>query len=928
MKKVQKYLARRYRSLVALFVSMGMIFPLAMLGGSTSMAAGTPVFNNMANDYPTLMIANRTQSPDNYGQTTTVSAGDRVAMRVYIHNSVLESVANNVRVTASMDSDFSRSHSISATVSADNASPVSGNVTANSHGDVQLKYIPGTTQRFWFDSNSQMQSETLGDGILSGGVNIGNVQGCWEYVQYVVFQAEVVANNPVVQPVLSLDKQVMNVTNNTAYANDVTAEQGDTVRFSMTVANTSNQTDATGVILVDSLPSGLSYVNGSTLRSDVTNPNQRLNDGIISNGVNLGTLVKRSNASGAVYTVNVTFEARVDVDQTVRLENVATAVANNADPVLDNAFVSVQEIQVEDPNLTIAKTVSLGENSSNWLESVETEEGDYVRFRIIVGNNGGETADNVVVTDEMESWLTYQNNSTYVDGTRTSDDIFNEGVELGDMPVNDEVEIIYTARVNTDREMTLDNEATADADNADPVSDNARVLNNGSNPDDEPYLDIDKTVDQSEVQPGEEIEYTITLRNTGDGDATDVTIIDDLPNDIRYISGSIDIDLDGNGRIEDEDLFGDGVVISYLEPNDEVVIRYEARVDSDADEGDRLENVVVATDDEGDRAEDDAYVTVENDAYLELTKSVDKSRANAGEELRYTVVVENTGDSDATNLEITDVLPDYVTYINNSLNVSGDNVRSYDDEDLFENQGIRVSRLREGDEITITFRVRIDSNINRDVTLENLAEVLADGGLRDQDIATTFVGRGGDHPDMSVIKLVRNETNGGGFVTNNNANPGNILEYKITVTNTGDERLTGIRVSDVLPSQINYLGGTIRVVVNNAQLSGDYESLLSGGIILPDLNVGDVAIISFRAKSDTSISDKASKTNTVTINSSQLNRSASATTVFDVVNPQPNPQPKPLPDTGPDMMIGGFVMSMVGAVAWYLRERYLLGQMF
>lgn len=923
LRKIQSYLAKRSRSLMALFVTMGMVFPMAMLSGSNSLAAGTPVFNNMANDYPTLMVANRTTSPDSYGQTANVSVGDRVALRVYIHNTVLDTTANNVLVTASMDSNFSTNHSVSATVSADNASPVSGNITTTSGNDVQLKYVPGTTQRFWFDANSQMQSEVLGDGILSGGVNIGNVNGCWNYVQYVVFQAEVVAR-PVIEPTLTINKQVMNVTDSTSYSNEVNAEEGDTVRFQMIVTNTSTDTAANNVILVDSLPANLTYLTNTTIRSDVANPNQGLSDGVVANGLNLGSLSAQTGAVGAVYTAMITFDARVNIDQNVRLENIATAVADNADPVSDNAFVNVKANVVEEPNLTIAKTVSKGENSSSWQESVNTEEGDYVRFRIVVGNNGDSTAENVVVTDEMENWLVYQSNSTYVDGDRTSDDIFDEGVDLGDLDPNDTVEIIYTARVNTDREMTLDNEATADADNADPVSDNARVLNNGSNPEEEPFLDLTKSVDQSQVKPGDEIEYTLTLRNTGDGDATQVTITDELPNDIRYISGSIDIELDGDGDVTDEDLFGDGVVIDTMEPNDEVVITYMARVDSDAEEGDRLENVAVATDHEGDRAEDEAAVTVQNDAYLSITKTVDKSRAKAGEELKYILVVENTGDGDATNLIITDELPDYVTYVNGSLDVNGDNVRDYDDQDLFESRGIRVSRLAEGDEIELTFKVKIDSNLNRDVTLDNLAEVRADDGLRDEAIASTFVGMGGDQANLSVVKLVKNETNGGSFVSSNTANPGNILEYKITATNNGNQRLTNVRATDLLPNQINYLGGTIKVWLNGVEVSGDYNNLVSSGISLPDMNAGDVIVISFRTKTDTSISDNTSKTNTATVSSGQVTRSGSATTVFDVIEPQP----APLPKTGPDMAVGGFLFSTFGAIAWYLRERYLLGQMF
>ncbi len=910
--RIQKSLSRSYKSVVALMLTMGMIFPLAMLGGST-MAAGTPVFNNMANDYPTLMIANRTQDADNYGSTTGANVGDTVAMRVYIHNSVVDSTANNVTVTASMDSNYSSSHNISATVSADNASPVSGNVTATSGDNVQLKYVPGTTQRFWFDADGAMQSEVLSDGILNGGVNIGNVQGCWEYVQYVVFQAEVVGEE-IQAPELSINKEVMNVTDGTSYADSVDAEDNDTVRFRITVGN-ENGSEAENVILTDSLPSELDYLSGTTTVDGSSHA-----DGVVANGITLGDLSVGED-------VEVIFEARVDTTNDVRVENVATTIANNADPKSDNAFVNIEQEIVLGADLTIDKTVSFGRTSTNWEESVDTQEGDYVRFRVLVGNDGDETAINTYVIDDIDSRLEYIENSTYVDGDRESDDIFDEGIDLGDVRVGDEIEIIYTARSNTDRDITMENEATADADNADPVSDIARVLNSGDVVE-EPYLDISKDVDENRVSPGQEVEYTIVLRNTGDADATDVTIVDDLPSDVRYISGSIDIDLDGRGDVEDDDLFDDGVVIDYMEPGDEVTIRYEARVDSDVDDGDRLENVVVATDDEGDRAEADEELIVENEGYLDLTKSVDKSRADAGDELEYTIVVENTGDSDVTNLEITDELPNYVEYINNSMDVDGDNVRSYDDEDLFESRGIRVSRLREGDEIVITFSVRIDRDLNRDITLENLAEVQADNGLRDEDIATTFVGMGGDNPSVNVTKLVKNLTlNESSFRSSNSANPGNELEYKITISNDGNETLTNVKLSDMLPSEINYLGGTARVWFNSSETSGDYNGLVEGnGISLPDMEPGDTITVTFRAKSKTSISDNESKTNTASVFSNQANGSDTATTVFDTVDP--DPIPKPLPKTGTGATVGFVMFGALGTVVWYFREKYLLGLMF
>ncbi|QIX27821.1 tandem-95 repeat protein [Nocardioides sp. JQ2195] len=53
-------------------------------------------------------------------------------------------------------------------------------------------------------------------------------------------------------------------------------------------------------------------------------------------------------------------------------------------------------------------------------------------------------------------------------------------------------------------------------------------------------LTTEKTVDDSEVGPGDEVTYTITVRNPGDAAATLEDIRDDLPDGFAYVDGSTD----------------------------------------------------------------------------------------------------------------------------------------------------------------------------------------------------------------------------------------------------------------------------------------------------------------------------------------------------------------------------------------------------
>ena len=60
----------------------------------------------------------------------------------------------------------------------------------------------------------------------------------------------------------------------------------------------------------------------------------------------------------------------------------------------------------------------------------------------------------------------------------------------------------------------------------------------------DPVLTVTKSADSSSVNVGDQITYTITVRNDGEGPATDVEVTDTLPTGVTYVSsdGSYDTD--------------------------------------------------------------------------------------------------------------------------------------------------------------------------------------------------------------------------------------------------------------------------------------------------------------------------------------------------------------------------------------------------
>lgn len=1172
MKNLFASVPKKVKSFLVGVMAMGMLLPTILPGlGNMAMAAG-PHFNDNAQDRPTLQVTNYTTNPDGYGLSTSVKPGDQVAFKVYIHNNEPDTVAYATRVLATITNGYNTSHTGTATISASNAASVSGSATITSSQPVKLTFVDNTTRRWWFtDASMQyVQYEVMPNTILNGGIDIRDVNGCWQWIQYVTYVFNVEAQ-PVQPAVIGINKQVALVTaGGNPYVENVTAKNGDTVSFSLGLTNTGGSA-ATNVVVKDVLPSGLEFISGSTklngnaiadtlfttgvkidslavgavptitFQAKVTasTPGVLTNTGtatadslgqvsdtatvtiqqvlqpalsiaktVLNNSLVGSTFAENANAKtgetvtfklivsntgqseaknvvvadqvpagltyvsgstkvdGVVDNTNaitgnglnianiaagasktVTFEATVSATLAQTITNTGTARAESVNQVGDTATVTVQ--QAGQPVITIAKTVSLGDGSTNFVESVNAVNNDIVRFRLIVSNNSGVSADNVKVwdglpsgltyidnsttldgaaqsgnavvnsgitlgtmtngsthtvifnvrvnsssatlvnygraningtgqvedpatvvvggvsnttlsldkqvargengtsyyesvsaenseyvrfrmvvrntgtvrannvqiADNLPSGLTYVSNSTYLDGVRQNDIITSGRLDLSSMDPGVSRTVTFNARVNTSSNSTITNEATVTSDNATSVRDTAQVQANGS--DSDPYLEITKEVDQAVADPGDELRYTIRVRNTGSGDATNVRIVDDLPERVRYVSGSLTIT--GDGDVEDDDLFDDGVIIDRLEPGDDVLIRFTARVDSDITGNMTLENVAIARDDQGDRAEDEVVTEIEQDeAYLDIDKQVDKSRANPGDELRYTITVRNTGYANATNVRVYDDLPSYVEVVSGSLSVSGDHISS---SDLFDNY-VRASYLERNDEINITFRAKIRGDITNDMTLDNVARVTADDGLSDRDVASTYIGANVLQPSFKLSKLVRNETKGEStFNQSNTSDPGNVMEYKITLTNNGSSRLTGVKLNDILPNGLMYLGGTAKASMNNYDISGDWNKVVEqGGVLLPDMNANDIFTLVFKVKSKTDIAANSTLVNTVNVVADQnVNAQATASTSFTQIA-----QPQELPKSGPEVALAGFIFMAVSAAVWFLREKWLL----
>jgi uncharacterized repeat protein (TIGR01451 family)/CSLREA domain-containing protein len=189
------------------------------------------------------------------------------------------------------------------------------------------------------------------------------------------------------------------------------------------------------------------------------------------------------------------------------------------------------------------------------------------------------------------------------------------------------------------------------------------------------------TTSLMDVTVGRRIRYTLAVTNTGPSDAENVVVTDRLPPGLTIYPGSL---LIGAGSCQTgtpgDPLDPMTCSLGTMPPGRTILIRFDALVDPDVLPGSVLENDVLVTSDIFDLDNGDNYAhtltAVETWADMAITKlSVGKNvtgydiglrrpiledlpgQVTAGNELRYEISVQNSGPSDAQNVQILDLLP-------------------------------------------------------------------------------------------------------------------------------------------------------------------------------------------------------------------------------------------------------------------------------
>jgi uncharacterized repeat protein (TIGR01451 family)/gliding motility-associated-like protein len=444
--------------------------------------------------------------------------------------------------------------------------------------------------------------------------------------------------------------------------------------------------------------------------------------------------------------------------------------------VSTTSTIASEEAMRFDANLQITKVAGVS----------EVFPGGNITYNITVTNTGTSTANDLVVTDQLDASLTFV--SANSGGTHAAGLVTWEINNLAAGASRSLTLVVNVSNTLVTGDVVSNTASVSSPDfAAGPVSSAASTVNVVERA----VIEIYKISNVIIVQAGGEIVYSISVFNEGPNPAKNVIIRDPLPEGTAFVSAS-------NGGT-----LSAGVVswnIPQVLPGETMVVQLRVRVDPNLREGTIITNNANAsstTDLASPKSSNDVEVSVLRGItpILGVTKQADRATVPLGENISYTIRVSNTGNTFATGVTITDTLPAGTSFV--SANFGG----SHQNGIVTWNIGI----ISPGQTLTLTIVVNVSGNLAGGTQITNTAVVAS---LSDPETPLT------SDPSIVVVEEPFPIIQITKRAASTEVIAGNDLVYTITVRNVGTAPAASVVVTDDLPEGTTFVSANAGGVHN------------------------------------------------------------------------------------------------------------------
>ena len=449
----------------------------------------------------------------------------------------------------------------------------------------------------------------------------------------------------------------------------------------------------------------------------VTNGEFGANDVVVKDVVGEGLTVTGISDNGQYDPVTRTITWIVDLAKnevkTFTVEATVSGYGNISNKVVVGNKTIFKNIDV--PEITPKKDVN--NTTPNF--------GENVAYTIVVSNDGITDAKQVIIKDVLAKGLKFieaNYNGVYDKSTHT---------------------VTWILDINAKDKVTLNVTAAVDAYGV--LNNNVTIGDKTSSVDiTVPEIIPDKTANTTNTNYGDDVTYSVIVTNDGDVDAKDVIIVDQLGNDLKYVSSS-------DGGVWDEKTNTVTWIIDLSKGETKTftvvatVVGY-GNVTNSLTVGNKTSKI---------------NVTVPE---ITPDKTVDNENPNFGDNVTYTIVVSNDGIADAKNVVVKDVLAEGLKFIEANYN------------------GVYDEATR-----TVTWIVDINAKNHVDLTVKVKVE---DYGVLNNNVT---VGNKTSFVNITVPEIIPDKT-----ASIDNPNFGDEITYTVNVTNAGKVNANNVVVHDVL----------------------------------------------------------------------------------------------------------------------------------